>query len=132
MNRVLFCCFQKNYSRRLRTFLQPMIQFGCVLILLATHISFLREIISKKSFLRGYIHHNRNIHSKLYISRFSSFGSALISQSFCFSFIHIIIRVFCPRAGPSLQTQEPKPEFCSKAGLPPQTRNPGCNFTRDG
>ena len=36
----------------------------------------------------------------------------------------IIIRAFCPRAGPSLQTQEPRPQLCSKAGLPPQTQEP--------
>ena len=36
----------------------------------------------------------------------------------------IIIRLFCPRAGPPLQTQEPRPQFCTKAGLPPQTKEP--------
>ena len=35
---------------------------------------------------------------------------------------YVIDRVFCPRAGPSLQTQEPRPQFCSKASLPPQTQ----------
>ena len=33
----------------------------------------------------------------------------------------IIIRVFCSRAGHSLQTQEPRLQFCSKTGFPPQT-----------
>ena len=33
------------------------------------------------------------------------------------------------RAGLSLQTQAPRLQFCSKAGLPPQTQ--GCSFTRD-
>ena len=41
----------------------------------------------------------------------------------------IIIRVFYPRAGLSIQAQAPRLEFCSKAGLPPQTQEPG--FTRD-
>ena len=36
--------------------------------------------------------------------------------------IIIIIRVFCPRAGLSLQTQEPRLQYCPKAGLPPQTQ----------
>ena len=41
-----------------------------------------------------------------------------------------IIRVFCPRAGPSLQTQEPRPQFCSKASLPPQTQEPRLQFQK--
>ena len=40
--------------------------------------------------------------------------------------INIIIRVFYPRAGPSLQTQELRPQFCSKVDLPSQTQ--GCSF----
>ena len=36
--------------------------------------------ISDKSFHSGYIHRNMNIHSKCYVSSFSSFGSALICQ----------------------------------------------------
>ena len=46
--------------------------------------------------------------------------------------IIIIIRVFCPRAGLSLQTQEPRLQFCSKAVFHCKLRNPGCSFTRDG
>ena len=53
-----------------------------------------------------------------------SFGSPCI-------YIYIIIRVFCPRAGHSLQTQAPRLQFCPKADLLPQTQEPGCNFTRD-
>ena len=34
--------------------------------------------------------------------------------------INIIIRVFCPRVGLSLQTQARRLQFCLKAGLPPQ------------
>ena len=41
---------------------------------------------------------------------------------------NIIIRLFCPRADPSLQTQEPRPQFCSKVGLPPQTQEPRLQF----
>ena len=33
--------------------------------------------------------------------------------------IIIIISVLCPRAGPSLQTQGPRLQFCPKTGLPP-------------
>ena len=36
--------------------------------------------------------------------------------------IIIIIRVFCPRTGPSLQTQARRLQFCWKAGLSPQTQ----------
>ena len=36
----------------------------------------------------------------------------------------IIIRVFCPKADPSLQAQEPRLQFCPKAGLPLQTQEP--------
>ena len=43
----------------------------------------------------------------------------------------IIIRVFCARASLSLKTQEPRPQFCSKAGLHRKLRNQGCSFTRD-
>ena len=37
---------------------------------------------------------------------------------------YIIIRVFCPKAGTCAGV-------LPKAGLPPQTRNQGCSFTRD-
>ena len=36
--------------------------------------------------------------------------------------------VFCPRAGPSLQTQAPRLQFCPKAGLPLQTQEPRWQF----
>ena len=61
---------------------------------------------------------------------------------------HHNIRVFCPRAGISLQMQEPRLQFCPKEGLLLQAqesrlqfcqrqvfhcklRNQGCNFIRD-
>ena len=47
-------------------------------------------------------------------------------------FIYIIIRLLCPRACPSLQTQEPKPQSCSRAGLPPQTQEPRLRMDRCG
>ena len=54
------------------------------------------------------------------------------NQIFCIIIIIIIIRVFCPRAGPSLQTQKLRLQFCPKAGLPLQIfKNQSCNFTRD-
>ena len=40
----------------------------------------------------------------------------------------IIVTVFCPRAGPSLQTQELRPQFCSKADLTLQTLEPRLQF----
>ena len=39
-----------------------------------------------------------------------------------------IIRVFCPRAGLSLQTQAPRLQFCPKAGLPSHTQEPTLQF----
>ena len=42
--------------------------------------------------------------------------------------IIIIIRVFCLRAGLSLQTQAPRLQFHPKAGLPPQTQERRLQF----
>ena len=39
-----------------------------------------------KIIFSGYLHHNRNLYSKFYVSSFSSLGSALIYQSVSFSF----------------------------------------------
>ena len=41
-----------------------------------------------------------------------------------------MIRVFCPRAGLSLQTQAPRLQFCPKAGLQPQSQTPRVQFYR--
>ena len=45
--------------------------------------------------------------------------------------IIIIISVFCPRAGPSLQAQEPRLQFCRSQVFHRKLRNQGCSFTRD-
>ena len=37
-------------------------------------------------------------------------------------------RVFCPRAGLSLQTQEPRLQFCPKAGLSQRSQEPRLQF----
>ena len=42
--------------------------------------------------------------------------------------IIIIIRVLCPRAGLSLQIQEPRLQFCPKASLPLQSKEPMWQF----
>ena len=39
--------------------------------------------------------------------------------------------MFCPRAGPSLQAQEPRLQFCRKQVFHRKIRNQGCSFTRD-
>ena len=39
--------------------------------------------------------------------------------------------VFCPRAGPSLQAQEPRLQFCRRQVFHRKLRNHGCNFTKD-
>ena len=43
----------------------------------------------------------------------------------------VIIRVFFPKAGPSLQAKKPKPQFCRRQVLHRKLRNQGCSFTRD-
>ena len=42
-----------------------------------------------------------------------------------------IIRVFCPRAGSSLQAQEPRLQFCLRQVFHRKLKNEGCSFTRD-
>ena len=41
-----------------------------------------------------------------------------------YEYAHLKYHVFCPRAGPSLQTQELRLEFCPMTGLPLQTQEP--------
>ena len=43
----------------------------------------------------------------------------------------IIIRVFCPKAGPSLQAEKPRLQFCLRQVFHHKLRNQGCSFTRD-
>ena len=43
----------------------------------------------------------------------------------------VIIRVFCPRAGTSLQAQEPRLQFCRRQVFHRKLRNQGCSFTKD-
>ena len=64
-------------------------------IVLSTPISPLQGMISTKSFLSGYIHRNRSLYSKFYVSSFSSFGSALICQSISHSFfLYVCIYIY--------------------------------------
>ena len=44
--------------------------------------------------------------------------------------IIIIIRVFCPRAVPSLNAQEPRLHFCRRQVFHRKLRNQGCSFTK--
>ena len=53
----------------------------------------------------------------------------IISQ--CLTYVHIIIRVFCPRTRLSLQTQAPRLQFCQRQVFHRKLRNQGCSFTRD-
>ena len=43
----------------------------------------------------------------------------------------IIVKVFGPRAGPSLQAQEPWLQLCRKGVFHRKLRDLGCSFTRD-
>ena len=45
--------------------------------------------------------------------------------------VFIIITVFCPRADPSLQAQEPRLQFCRRQIFHRKLRNKGCSFTTD-
>ena len=45
--------------------------------------------------------------------------------------VNIIIRVFCPRAGPTLQEKEPRLQFCWRQVFHRRLRNQCCSFTRD-
>ena len=45
--------------------------------------------------------------------------------------IIIIIRVFCPKAGPSLQAEKPRLQFCRRQVFHRKLRNKGCSFTRN-
>ena len=44
--------------------------------------------------------------------------------------IIIIIRVFCPKAGPSLQAEKPRLQFCRRQVFHHKLGNQGCSFTR--
>ena len=73
----------------------------------------------------------KNIFETFWTSR-----SKVLTDSFCCCSyippcIYIIIRVFCPRAGPSLQAQEPRLQFCRRQVFHRKLRNQGCSFTRD-
>ena len=58
----------------------------------------------------------------LIMEDFTSDGiSSKVPNQLNIYFFFIIIRVFCPRAGLSEQTQESRLQFCPKADLPPQT-----------
>ena len=45
--------------------------------------------------------------------------------------IIIIIRVFCPRAGPALQAEKPRLQFCRRQVFHRKLRNEGWSFTMD-
>ena len=44
------------------------------------------------------------------------------------NFWRVSLLVFCPRAGLSLKTQEPRLQFCPKTGLPQQIQEPKLQF----
>ena len=46
-------------------------------------------------------------------------------------YTYMIIRVFCPKAGPSLQAEEPRLQFCRRQVFHQKLRNQGFSFTRD-
>ena len=83
-NKTVAMIKQRDVSRNLkRAFFRSFLlkwQKSCRnhIFVSTTPISTLEGMISEKFFLSGYIHHNKNLHSKFYVSSFNSFGSALI------------------------------------------------------
>ena len=64
----------------------------------------------------------------------TSMAIVIESKLYIYIYIYIyifIIRVFCPRAGPSLQVQEPWLQFCRMQVFHRKLRTQGCSFTRD-
>ena len=59
---------------------------------------------------------------------YSSFSHSF--QHMCIIYLFIIIRVTCPRVGPSLQAQEPWLQFCQRQVFHLKLRNQGCSFNR--
>ena len=70
-----------------------------------------------------YVMGSRLIHMK-YVRNHGTFKSSIILVFH----VESSSSVFCPRAGPSLQTQGLRPQFCSKAGVPPQMQEPRLQF----
>ena len=60
-------------------------------------------------------------HGATSLSNYKYCNCSMVYSSF-------IIRVFCPRAGPSLQAQKPRLQFYPKAGLLLQTQEPRLQF----
>ena len=52
-------------------------------------------MISEKSFLSGYLHHDRYLHSKFHVSSSSSLGSAMIVSQSVSPFIYILADAPC-------------------------------------
>ena len=55
-------------------------------------------------------------------------------RNIIYIYIYIYIHIswiLCPRAGPSLQAQEPSLQFCRRQSFHHKLRNQGCSFTRD-
>ena len=52
----------------------------------------------------------------------------ILTLSSLYILLCFIIRVFCPRAGLSLRTEEPMLKFCPKEDLPLQTQEPRLQF----
>ena len=46
-------------------------------------------------------------------------------------FIYLFIRVLCPKAGPSLQAEKSRLQFCQRQVFHRKLRNQGCSFTRE-
>ena len=88
-----------------------------------TPISRLQGIIAENFFLSGYIHHNRNIYSKFYVSDFSSSGSVFICQSLIQFLVHNISSK-CSAQGLVFHYKF-RHQGCSSAQRRPSTANAG-------
>ena len=89
----------------------------------------LDSFLTKRCFLFCFVH--VLITSLEIMRKITSVGllyKSVILFSKIFYMFDVIIRVFCPRAGSSLQTQEPRLQFFPKADLPLQTQEPRLQF----
>ena len=123
-------CARGNSLRARRSMIrntvsQNVLQFYCFILIL-TQINLKRQassILTSSTVFKGFrILHLTSVKLVLMKCTFSQEVSIVVI---------IIIRVFCPRAGPSLQAQEPRLQFCWKRVFHHKLRNHGWSFTRD-
>ena len=84
-----------------------------------THITYYPKYLNFQGLIRC------RINTKLEPVNFATLLSIIASNH------HHHHQRFCRRAGPSLQAQEPRLQFCRRQVFHRKLRNQGCSFTRD-